>query len=453
MEHQASERAEAVNRPSGDTVVRAPGGIIAAMYAKRPRRPALAGSTFVICVSLLAAVFAVLPACSDDGASPQTPDSGTAPDSRTPDAPGAGGAALSGTVKDKAGVVVSGAKLEVGSASVFSDAQGRYTLAGLTSGPGTLKVTRDWFKPLEQAVTIGAASTTLDLVIEEMPLQVQAADRTLADSYNTTFDWTKQDLSITVVARPTRREFDNAVFFHNPALYRDTSAMPALAPMPAPEIPAASMARNFSFPLRAGPSQGQEVLELASIADSLAGTTLGAQEPPSFMMWTPMVNWLSEWDAAKAADLRLVVTAVRQQNWGGDAGRPQDIEKVYVDPDGTGLWVKVVFASFVQLGAGINDDDGDGLKEIYAKIAAARVPAGVVDKLRGEYSTTLFNTHGLSKEVAKSLNELYSTTAAQLERYIGQPFEVPGVGTIMYPFVVLRHAGGEKNVILVAPGP
>ncbi len=66
----------------------------------------------------------------------------------------------------------------------------------------------------------------------------------------------------------------------------------------------------------------------------------------------------------------------------------------------------------------------------------------------------MFTTHGLSKEVTKSLNEIYSTaTAAQVERYIGEPIDLTGIGTIRYPFVVLRHAGGQKNVILVAAGP
>ncbi len=31
-------------------------------------------------------------------------------------------------------------------------------------------------------------------------------------------------------------------------------------------------------------------------------------------------------------------------------------------------------------------------------------------------------------------------------------FDVPGVGTIAYPFVVLGHTTGQKNVILVGAG-
>jgi hypothetical protein len=399
-----------------------------------------------------AAAGGLLGGCSDDDA-PSTGGPGGVRDAAM-DLPGeaGAGAALTGTVKDRAGVVVAGARLEVSGASVFSDSQGRYTLPVATPGAVTIKVTRDWFQPLDVAATVAATgSTTQDVTIDEMPLTLDPADQALATSFATTFDWTTATVSISVAARPTRRDFDNAVFFHNPALYRSVTTEPALTPTPAPQI-AGGVAANFSFQVKSGPAAGQEALDLASIADAPAGTPLGASEPAEFMMWTPLTNWLTEWDAAKAADLKAVGVAVRQQNWGGGSLRPQEIEKAYVDAAGA-LWVKVVFAPFVALGPGINDDDGDGQKEIYARVASRFVAADIPSKLTGEYARTTFNTHGLSKEVAKSLNELYSSTAAQVERYIGQPFEVPGKGTINYPFVVLRHASGKKNVILVAPGP
>jgi hypothetical protein len=222
--------------------------------------------------------------------------------------------------------------------------------------------------------------------------------------------------------------------------------------MPAapPQI-AAGSATNFSFKLSSGTNQGQEALDLASIVDSIKDTPLGPAEPAEFMVWTPMLTWLGESDPAKAAELRAAGVAVRQQSWGSNASRPQEIERVYLDGAGA-LWVEVVFATFVQVGPGITDGDGDGRKEVYAKLAPVHYTGDVVAKLSNEYGKTAFTTHRLSLEIRKSLNELYSTaTAAQVERFIGQPFEVPGVGTISYPFVVLKHAGGQRNVILVAP--
>jgi hypothetical protein len=364
--------------------------------------------------------------------------------------------ALTGTIKDQAGVTVLGAKVVVAglpaTPEIFSDAQGKYTAPVTTAGPTMVTVTRDWFEKSEGMVTIAAAGpTSYDVTLVEKPLKIDPADRALAETHAKTFDWTKSTLSVAVVAKPTRRDFDNGVYFHNPALYRDTSKMAALVPAPAPEI-AAGVAKGFSFQIKTGAKMGQEVLDLTTIADAIKDTPLGATEPAEWMLWTPMINWLNDWDTVKAAELVAVAVAVRQQNWGGNAIRPQDLEKVYFDAQGN-LWVKVVFASFVQLGPSINDDDGDGLKEVYAKIAAGHYSKELADKLSQDYGKTLFTAHGLSKEITRGLRDLYSTTGAQVERTLGQPFEVMGLGTFAYPTLVLRHAGGQKNVFLVAPSP
>jgi hypothetical protein len=360
------------------------------------------------------------------------------------------GASLAGTVTDRAGIPVVGAKVEAGAVSVFSDAQGHYALAGLTPGAITVDVTQVWFKPLEQSVTLtGGGPTPWDVTLDEMPLRVDPADRALAGIYNQTFDWTKQTISIAIAETPTRCAFDNAIYFHNPALYRDTSAQLPLTPSPQPVI-SGGIAQNFSFPIISGTSPAEEALDLSSIVDSIKDTPLGPTEPTNYMMWKSMINWLTEWDAAKSVTLKLVGVAVRQQGWGGNAVLPQEIEKVFLDPNTNKLWVKVVFENFVQLGAGITDDDGDGRKEIYAAVASAHYTSEIVDALVNTYAKTTFSTHGLADQVTKGLNELYSTTGAHVECYIGQPFEVPGLGTITYPFVVLRHSAGQENVILMS---
>jgi hypothetical protein len=364
-------------------------------------------------------------------------------------------ASLAGTIKDKAGVPIVGAKVVVAGVTgpeVFSDAQGKYSAPAAAAGPTAVSVTRDWFEKLDGNVTVVATGvTTYDVTLEEKPLKIDPADQALAETYAKTFDWTMSTLSVAVVPRATRRDFDNGVYFHNPALYRNTTQMPELVPMPAPDI-VAGAAKNFSFQIKTGAKMGQEVLDLTTIADAVKDTPLGPTEPAEFMLWTPMINWLVDWDTSKAADLLAVAVAVRQQNWGGNAIRPQDLEKVFVDAQGN-LWVKVVFASFVRLSDNIHDDDGDKQKEIYAKIASGHYTKEVVDKLTQDYGKTLFTTHGLSKEITKGLRDLYSTTGAQVERTIGQPYEVMGLGTFLYPTLVLRHASGHKNVLLVAPGP
>lgn len=365
----------------------------------------------------------------------------------------AGSASLTGTVTDSTDAPVVGAKVAAGGVWVFSDAQGKYTLAHLAPGATVVNVSQSWFQPVQQNLSLADGTPTLwNATLTEMPLKVDPADRALANLYNQTFDWTKQTISISIVETPTRRAFDNAVYFHNPALYRDTTATPPLTPSPQPTI-VAGVASGFTFPVLSGANQGQEALDLTTIVDSIKDTPFGPTEPTDYMMWTSMVNWLGEWDAAKSVTLKVAGLAVRQQGWGGNSVRPQDIEKVFLDPSTGRLWVKVVFENFVQLGAGITDDDGDGRKEIYAAVGSAHYTAEMVNALVTNYTVTTFSTYALSKQVTKSLNEIYSTTGAQVERFIGQPFDVAGLGTIVYPYVVLKHAVGQENAILVAPAP
>lgn len=389
-------------------------------------------------------------ACSSDS-TPGTGDSGTDAGVEAGGETMAAGLALTGTVKDKAGVPVSRAKLEVGTASVFSDPQGKYTLAVPAGGAVTLKVTRQWFTPLESSVNVSASgATSHDVVLEEIPLKLDPADVTLAETYNKTFDVKTSKVSVGVAQRATRREFDNAVFFNNPALYKEpTSAMP-VKPAALPDI-SGGTAQNFSFVLKSGKNMGQEALDNASIVDTLAATKLAPADAAAFMMWGPALKWVAEWDEAKFGDSTGAGAAIRQQDWGSGVARPQDIQRLYVDTATKTLWVEVVFASFVELGPGVTDSDGDGRKEIYAKLASVHYTSDVADKLATDYGKTVYTTHGLSNQVSKSLNELYSQTSAQVERYIGEPIEIAGVGSIKYPFVVLNLLGGFKNVILVGP--
>jgi hypothetical protein len=292
-------------------------------------------------------------------------------------------------------------------------------------------------------------STQLDITIQELPLLLDPADVALANAYNQTFDWTKQTLSIAIAPTATRRNFDNAVYWHNPALKRDTSTQAPLVPAQLPAI-VAGVPSNLSFPIHGGSNDGKEAIVLSSVVDSIAATPVAALEKTDTMLWTPMLNWLTDWNAAKSADLKLVGVAVRQQSWGTTVQRPQEIGRVYVDAAGAALWVEIVFAKFVQLGEGITDDDGDGYKEIFAKIDSAFVPQEVLDALV-QYRQTHYTAHGMSKEVMNALREIYSTTSAQVERTLGQPYDIAGLGTITYPFVVLKHAGGQVNVILLGP--
>jgi hypothetical protein len=396
---------------------------------------------------LMAGVGSGLLGCSDDSsardAGVDSRTDGTSEPDGLPDGPG-----LTGIVSDSDGEPVQGAEVDVGGTMAYTTDTGSYTILEVTPGETTVNVTQDWFKDASEAVTIKEGEmTTLDITIEAWPLKIEADDEALADQYNQSFDWTQDELSIVALPDPTRKELDNAIYFHNPALYRDTSGEPTLTPSPQPDI-ASGQAQDFTFPVES--ASNAEAIDLSTIVDAIGDTPLTAAEQEEWMMWEPMLTWLKDWDLEKAGDLVNVGVAVRQQTWGdASAVRPQGVERVYLH--GNELWVEIVFEGFVELGSGVTDSDGDGRVEVFGRVAGDFYTSDVVTALQDEYIQPTYDTHGMSKQINKSLNELYTTTAPEVERYIGESYDIPNVGTIAYPFVVLKHAGGEVNVLLVGP--
>ena len=347
----------------------------------------------------------------------------------TPDpAADAGLTGLTGTVKDPGGVPVSAVKVQAGGAMTYTDSDGKYSLTPVIPGAVTVKMTQGWFQAKQtSAVVKGAGLTGHDASMVEVPMKILAADRTLA---------------------PTRGALDLGLHYHNPALHRDTSKEKPLTPSPAPTI-VSKQAKGFTFPGRSAPHKGTEVLDLSTLVDDIKDTPLTAAEQQQPMIFKPMRNWLVSWDATKAAGINAAGAAVRLQTWGSSAVRPQDMEMVYLH--GKQLWVKVVFEPFVTLGAGVSDTDKDKRKEVFARVNASLYTDEVIDKLEASYLAKTFNTHGMSKEIAASCDELYTTTGAQVARYIGQPYTMAGAGKVEYPFVVLKHTGGFVNVLLLGP--
>jgi hypothetical protein len=365
---------------------------------------------------------------------------------------GTGG--LKGTVKDKSGAAIGDAQVTAGTQTVKSLYSGTYELTGLPAGAITVSVTAGWFQAKQAQATVPAGgSATLDLQLDEMPLKLDPADQALVESYKKTFDWTKATVYMAIAPGPTRRWLDNAINYRNPAQYHDTSSSPTAIPSPPPNI-IAGVAAGFNFPVGTGVDQA---LVNSSIVDTFAQTGLPATAATDFMLWTPMVSWLSgskrALDAAVLNKVRAVGSAVSLQAWGGNTPKPQQIESVYLS--GSDLWVKIVFEPFVQLGAGIADDDGDGKKEIFAKVDPKHIDAKVLDLLQNQYAKTTLGTLALKAELSEAMNELYSSTNLHILNTIGQPYTVPNnLGTINYPFVAHEQSGSKgkvQGVLLVAP--
>lgn len=398
----------------------------------------------------------LLGACSDD--TTHSPDGGT-PDGSIADGSIADGKAntetapfaLVGTVTDDLGQPVEGAKLTLGGKNAFSAADGSYKLLDPPTGSGTLTVTHDWFKEKKDvAVTVAAAGlTTLDISIEPWPFKLDPADEALANTYNQTFDWKKDTLALTIVSAPTRQAVDVALYYQNPALYRDTSAEAI--------VDSGLTLSNFEgkFVTSSGTQTGTDVLVPSSVKDVLTDTPLTAGEAQTFSLMRPLFSWLTSWDATttKIADLSAAKGAVEQAVWGGSASSPQHLRKIYLH-NGE-LWAELVFEPFVTVDASISDSDGDGYKEVYGKIDPKLYSTELTAALKASYVEQRYDVNAMSRQASAALSDLYTSTAASIEKYIAQPYTLPGgQGTINYPFIVIKHspsATAVYQVLLLAP--
>lgn len=355
--------------------------------------------------------------------------------------PPAGTGTLKGAVKNGAGKPVGDAVIAVGSLTTTADFKGIYELTGVPAGEATATVNAVWYAETQQQATVKAGeSTTLDITMTAAPLKLEADDRALAEQAAATFDWTKDKLSVALVEAPTPSRIGAALYLHNPALYRDTSAEAQVTPSPLPAIDAGGTGFDF-------PAGDKQALDATAIVDKLDATPIPAASHGDFGLWEPTLGHLKRVD--KLGNLAYVDAAVRQQQWGSDALQPQRLERVWLH-DGA-IWVCIVFEPFVELGSGISDSDGDGYKEIFAKIDAANFPQEVYDELANAYFKPKLDTLGVKGVLDDIVNDLYDATNPEIKQTIGESFEAAGLGTFKYPFAVLRHASGAENVLLVGP--
>lgn len=388
----------------------------------------------------------------DAGAQPDAnATDASATDSGTLDSASGETGTISGRVTDVQDRGVGDALVSVGSLNTRADYQGNYTLSGVPAGSATVAVSAPWFVDGQAATSVTAGgSVTVNVQLDARPLQVLADDLTLTTTYNASFDWTQDSVSVSHVAAPTRAAFDRALYLRNPALYRDVTGEPTVTPAALPTINGG--AQNFDFPIQSGaPHQNEQALDVASIVDAIADTPLTTAEQAASVAWEPAVDiFLVDWDIAKSIDLYYVSLAIRGQRWGGSSTvPPQSLQHAYLH-NGE-LWVELAFEDYIDLGSGITDDDGDGYREVYARVPTAFYTTEVYNKLRDDYLVPTFDTLGLRDNLSVILDDLYTRTSPSVVSVIGVPYTLPGGGTLQYPFVVLRHSDGVVNVFLVEP--
>ncbi len=343
------------------------------------------------------------------------------------------------------------ATVTLGGRSAITDLNGEFTLEEGPVGPVTVEAIAPWLQRSSRAfTTVAGQKNILDFQLLEMPLKVEPADQALMEQYHQSFDWTTAQLSISLAASPTRRELENAIFHHNPALFVDTSGEEQVTPDPLPAL-GIQGGTGFHFVMASGDHLGDDALLANTMVDSLDALPLSAAALGEVLMWSPLLNFLLTGDPVKAAGLNAVGKAVTSETWGGAPGSDaQHLERAYIHEDE--LWVEVVFKPFLTLGDGISDSDGDGFKEIFARVDPRHTTPEQLDTLRADYITPTYSTLGLRTILGAVESALYSSTNPEVVGIIGEPFEVPGLGTLNYPFVVFKANANQKtSVILVAP--
>jgi len=342
---------------------------------------------------------------------------------------------LSGTITDANQNPVGDALVTVGALSGTTDHTGAYSIADVPEGSATVEVTADWFEDHSEDTSITAGQdNTLDITLTAKTLQVLEGDKAIEEAYNQGFDWTTDKLSIIYIAPPTRANIDRGLYFRNPALFRDTSG----------ESPVTAGAWEFPIPDGA-PNAGLPAFEEGSIVDSICDTPLTKEEMARALLWEPAVKLFL---GISAEDLYYVTYAVEGQKWGGTSTfPPQTLQRLYLH-EGE-IWVEVVFEDWVSFENKVTDSNDDGYNEIFAKVAADHYDSTVYGQLSGDYLTKQYDTLGLREDLNIMLDNLYSRTNPEITSVIGVPYDVPGQGTIQYPFAVLTHSDNSVNVLLV----
>ena len=145
-----------------------------------------------------------------------------------------------------------------------------------------------------------------------------------------------------------------------------------------------------------------------SLRDRIEQTPLTREEISSPMAWSPMMDYLAEWNYDESLELMMVGAKVSGEKWGNPrlSIPPQSITTAYLHgPKGKEeIWVKVEFKPWVKFLKGVDDEDKDGFPEIYGRIDPRRYSRRLIARLKGHYLSKLLS----ASEVEDYFHELSS---------------------------------------------
>ncbi len=275
----------------------------------------------------------------------------------------------------------------------------------------------------------------------------------LGDSYRRT----TSRVMIRRVMVPTRAALDLAAYWANILLHQasEEKIIPG-------EARVADPAQLF-----------QGVLLPDTITANRAQLPLKGAEWRRPLAFDPLVDYLAQWDAERAAGLEDARAAVREESW-GLRRRPgisfQQISTLYLHRPPRGavqLWVKVEFAPWAQIFAGMPDEDGDGYPEIYGRLKPELASPEALARLEQDYRgrrLTSAEVHRWANQLASLWYPSYNTDVVQLQGQRAWPLreleaevkdEVKDEGLrVANPTVVIRGKpqGTALYNVFVVPG-
>ncbi|MDQ1326754.1 MAG: hypothetical protein QG641_34, partial [Candidatus Poribacteria bacterium] len=202
-------------------------------------------------------------------------------------------------------------------------------------------------------------------------------DESVITQFNSTFNRKESKVMVRLITKPTLANLDFASYDKNPLLYRQN--FPKLI-QPQKQIGI----NELHF--------GESVVP-SSICDRIDQIPLNQNDKASPMAWTPMIDFLADWDYDQMIELMKTGVNVSQQKWGNnDIGLPiQQITTAYINTLKDEIWVKIEFEPNANFIDNIDDEDNDGFKEIYGLIDKSKYSKQLLDHLKSKYMSYELN--------------------------------------------------------------
>jgi len=241
-----------------------------------------------------------------------------------------------------------------------------------------------------------AALACCTVVGAEEPRAPDARDALIVEDLSHTYDRMRSRIMVRRVKRATRARLDFAAYDRNIMFH-----------VPRPERPVAPRPR----PKREGLHFGGTLVP-TSVKDRLSQTPLTEAEKRQPMAVTPLLEYLALWNYDAAEELLVCDAAVSEEKW-GNAGLARPLQRMVTaylhETRAAELWVKVEFEPTVTFLDGVSDEDGDGYREIYGRVAPKAVTAPLVQRIRKDYIGRTLNAEEVRAYFYKLVSGWYPT--------------------------------------------